>query len=112
MKELSKLLSIDISFLIVGALGGLIAMNNKENKKKSKWERFLIGISGVCSAGLLTPLIIWVIELFVKTPVPISVQLGFAYAVGLAGSEVMNWLIDLIALLKEFKKFKNLKDDK
>jgi hypothetical protein len=107
-----KLSSIDISFLIVGALGGLLAMNSKENRKKTRWERFIIGISGVCSAALLTPVFIWIVEMSFSVKMPVPVQLGMAYLCGQLGLEVINWFFDLFDLIKEFKQFRNIKNGK
>lgn len=106
MKEISKFFSVDMSFLIIGALSGLIAMNSEENRKKSKWERFIIGLTGVCSAVFLTPLIVWIIELCFQTKVPHGAQLGIAFTVGQLGLEATKRIFNLIVKLKEMKEDK------
>lgn len=103
MKELSKFFSVDLSFLIIGALSGLIAMNSEENRKKSRWERFIIGLTGVCSAVFLTPLIVWLIQLCFESDVPHGAQLGIAFTVGQLGLEATKRIFNFIMKLKEMK---------
>lgn len=103
MKELSKFFSVDVSFAIIGILSGLIAMNSEENRKKSKWERFIIGLTGFCSAVFLTPLIVWIIEICFETTVPHGAQLGIAFTVGQLGLEATKRILNFFMKIKEIK---------
>lgn len=105
MKEISKFLTVDISIVIIGLISGLLSINREENRKKSKFEKFTVGLSGFISAVCLTPLIVWITELCFSVEVPHPVQLGIAYTVGQVGFRAIDMLFDLL------ERFKKLKDD-
>jgi len=103
MKEWLKIGGFELSFLIIGAISGLIAMNSEEHRKKTRWERFIVGLSGFSCACFVTPVVVWGIELTSNVIVPPIVQCGIAFVIGQMGLGAVKMAFNLIVQFKKFR---------
>ena len=105
MKEFFKYYGIELTFLIAGICGGVLAMSKDEHRKKSVMEKFFIVLGGTATAVYITPLVIWVAAITIKYDVPGNVQFGIAFLTGLGGLSLAERITSIsLALFRKYKK--------
>lgn len=79
---------IELVYMISGALGGLLMIMKKQNRKRPIWEKVIIIFIGIFTANYLTPLFVWLFA------VPETVHNGIAFLLGYAGLNTIGYVID------------------
>lgn len=81
---------LELGYMIGGFFGSLIFMNTEKNKKRPKWEKVIIVITGILAANYVTPLLIWLLQ------VPAGVQYGVSFVIGYMGLNGLGLIIDTV----------------
>lgn len=80
--------SIELIYIIPGAIGAFLVALKKPNRKRPWWEKLIIIFIGTATANFLTPLVLWVFNM------PYSVHGGIAFLLGYLGLEAVAKIID------------------
>lgn len=81
---------IELVYMISGAIGGLMFISKKVNRRRPMWEKFLIVLIGIVTANYLTPLAVWLLG------IPENVHNGIAFIIGYMGLNTVGFTIDWV----------------
>lgn len=88
MKYFLRDWGIELAYMVAGLFGSLVFIQQKQNRKRPKWEKFIIVLVGIVTANYLTPAIVWLLN------VPQRVEYGISFVVGYMGLNLIGFIID------------------